>query len=123
MTSGTSTLDAASVLAAARAARAAENSAAVQVLVAAIEWARLHEVSDLDDAATLWAGRGQDTGIPIAGDGAPHHRSNHPSDSHPAPRPAETPPAGAPACPGTDRRPGRLRISALRPRSTGRLLL
>jgi len=71
MVSGTSTLDEAAVLAAARAARAAENAAATQVLVAAAHWAALHEVTDLEEAATWWAGRGQDTGIPIAGEGAP----------------------------------------------------
>src|SRR3954465_3008873 len=71
MNSGTSTLDAAAVLAAARAARKTENAAAADVLAQAVEWARLHEVTDLDDAATWWAGRGVDTGIPIAGEGAP----------------------------------------------------
>src|SRR4051794_9712101 len=71
MNSGTSTLDAAAVLATARRARAEANAAETQVLVAAVEWARLHEVTDLDDAATWWAGRGVDTGIPIAGEGAP----------------------------------------------------
>ena len=71
MNSGTSTLDAAAVLAAARAARRAENVAAAEVLFQAIEWARLHQVDDLDDAATWPAGHGQDTGIPLAGDGAP----------------------------------------------------
>src|SRR3954469_7286209 len=71
MNSGTSTLDAAAVLASARRARAQANAAETQVLVDAIEWARLHEVSDLDEAATWWAGGGVDTGIPIAGEGAP----------------------------------------------------
>jgi hypothetical protein len=71
MVSGTSTSDETAVLAAARAARAAENAAAAQVLLAAVRWAALHEVTDLDQAATWWAGRGQDTGIPIAGEGAP----------------------------------------------------
>jgi len=71
MISGTSTLDETAVLAAARAARAAENAAATQVLVAAVQWAALHEVSDVEEAATWWAGRGLDTGIPIAGEGAP----------------------------------------------------
>src|SRR3954447_15281805 len=71
MNSGISTLDATAVLAAARAARKAENTAATDVLAQAVEWARLHEVTDLDDAATWWAGRGVDTGIPIAGEGAP----------------------------------------------------
>jgi hypothetical protein len=72
MISGTtSTLDAATVLAAARAAKAAENRAAADVLTQVVEWARLHQVTDPEDAATWWAGRGQDTGIPLAGDGAP----------------------------------------------------
>jgi hypothetical protein len=74
MNSGTTTLDAAAVLAAARRARAAENAAAAEVLEQVVAWARLHEVSDLDDAATWWVGSkdlGQDTGIPLAGSGAP----------------------------------------------------
>jgi hypothetical protein len=71
MTSGTSTLHAAAVLAAARRARSSENTAAGEVLTQAVEWARLHEVHDLADAATWFAGRGQDTGIPLAGEGAP----------------------------------------------------
>jgi hypothetical protein len=72
--SETRTLDAAAVLAAARAARAAENQAATEVLVQVVEWARLHQVDDPEDAATWWVGSktlGQDTGIPLAGDGAP----------------------------------------------------
>jgi hypothetical protein len=71
MVSGTSTLDEAAVLAAARRARAAENAAAAEVLTQAVEWARLHEVTDSDEAATWPAGHGQDTGIPLAGAGAP----------------------------------------------------
>src|SRR3954454_15464873 len=71
MNSGTTTLDAAAVLAAARAARRAENAAAAQVLAQAVEWAHLHPVTDLHDASTVLVERGQDTGIPIAGDGAP----------------------------------------------------
>jgi hypothetical protein len=71
MDSGTQTLDAAVVLAAARSARRDANAAETRVLVQAVEWCRLHEVTDLDDAATWTAGHGQDTGIPIAGDGAP----------------------------------------------------
>jgi hypothetical protein len=74
MNSGTTTLDAAAVLADARRARAAENAAAAEVLEQVVAWARLHEVTDLDDAATWWVGSktlGQDTGIPLAGSGAP----------------------------------------------------
>ncbi len=71
MDSGTQTLAASAVLASARRARAAANAAETQVLLDAVEWCRLHEVTDLEGAATLLAGPGQDTGIPIAGEGAP----------------------------------------------------
>src|SRR5215216_1096676 len=74
MNSGTSTLDAAAVLAAARGFRRDANAAEAGVLAKAIEWAHLHVVDNLDDAATWWSGSkvmGQDTGIPIAGDGCP----------------------------------------------------
>ena len=71
MISGSSSdLDPAGLLAAARAAKATENAAAARVLAAAVDWAHLHTVDDLDDAATWWSGSrtmGQDTGIPIAG--------------------------------------------------------
>lgn len=67
----TSTVDAAAVLASARRARATANAAEAQVLADALTWAHLHEVDDLDDAATWMAGRGQDTGMPLAGEGAP----------------------------------------------------
>jgi hypothetical protein len=74
MTSATTTLDEASVLAAARDLRKQANAAEAGVLAKALEWAHLHLVDDLDEAATWWSGSrlmGQDTGIPIAGDGAP----------------------------------------------------
>src|SRR5215212_7026901 len=71
MDSGTTTLDAAAVLAAARGFRRDANAAEAGVLAKAVEWAHLHEVDDLADAATWMAGRGVDTGIPIAGEGAP----------------------------------------------------
>jgi hypothetical protein len=72
MVSDTSTLDATAVLAVARRARREANQAEARVLSAAVEWAHLHEVDDLDDAATWLVGpRGQDTGIPLAGRGAP----------------------------------------------------
>jgi hypothetical protein len=73
MNSGT-TLDAAGILAAARDARREANAAETRVLTAALEWAHLHVVDDPDDAATWWSGSkwmGQDTGIPIAGEGCP----------------------------------------------------
>src|SRR3954454_18352026 len=74
MTSGTTTLDAAAILTSARRARRESNAAEARLLTAAVEWAQLHEVTDLDEAATWWSGSkvmGQDTGIPIAGQGAP----------------------------------------------------
>src|SRR4051795_11316940 len=67
----TTTTDAAGVLAVARGARAAANAAEAQVLADAVEWAHLHQVNDLDLAATVLVEHGHDTGIPIAGPGAP----------------------------------------------------
>src|SRR5690242_16649399 len=67
----TTEVEAAGILAAARRARRAENAAAAEVLAHAVTWAQLHEVTDLEDAATWSAGHGLDTGIPIAGDGCP----------------------------------------------------
>src|SRR3954447_18655030 len=67
----TTTTDAAGVLAAARRLRAEANAAEAGVLARAVEWAHLHQVDDLDLAATVLVEHGKDTGIPIAGDGAP----------------------------------------------------
>src|SRR3954454_19643357 len=67
----TTTTDAAAVLASARRARATANAAEAQVLADAVEWADLHQVDDLVDAATVLVEHGKDTGIPIAGEGAP----------------------------------------------------
>jgi hypothetical protein len=71
MTSTTQVLDEAAVLAAARRARAAENTAAAQVLAEVVTWAHLHPASDPGDAATWMAGRGEDTGIVLGGPGCP----------------------------------------------------
>src|SRR4051794_25708494 len=71
MTSGTATLAAAAVLASARRARAIANAAEAQVLADAVAWAHLHQVTDPDDASTVLVEHGHDTGIPIAGQGAP----------------------------------------------------
>src|SRR3954451_2588773 len=71
MTSGTTTLDTAAVLAAARRARATANAAEAEVLLQAVQWAQLHEVTDPDQASTVLVEHGHDPGIPIAGDGAP----------------------------------------------------
>ncbi|RNM13033.1 DUF222 domain-containing protein, partial [Nocardioides pocheonensis] len=59
------------VLGSIRQARAEANAAEARVLATVLEWAHLHVVDDLDDAATLVTGTGRDTGIPIAGEGAP----------------------------------------------------
>jgi hypothetical protein len=71
MDSGTRTLHAATVLGAARDFRRAANAAEARVLAAAVEWAHLHVVSEVEDAATWSVAEGHDTGIPIAGDGCP----------------------------------------------------
>ena len=71
MISGTQTLDAATILADARAARAVANAAEAQVLADAVAWAQLHTVTDIDQAATVLVEHGRDTGIPIAGQGCP----------------------------------------------------
>src|SRR3954453_6223763 len=71
MTSGTTTLDTAAVLAAARRARATANAAEAEVLLQAVQWACLHQVTDPDEASTVLVEHGHDTGIPIAGDSAP----------------------------------------------------
>src|SRR3954469_8746019 len=71
MSSSTLDVEAAAVLAAARRLRREANAAEAGVLQKAIEWAQLHEVTDPDDAATWPAGNGQDTGIPLAGEGCP----------------------------------------------------
>src|SRR3954449_9400841 len=71
MTSGTTTLDAAAILTSARRARATANAAEAQVLADAVGWAELHRVEDLDGGATVLVEGGRDTGIPIAGEGAP----------------------------------------------------
>jgi hypothetical protein len=74
MNSGSTTLDATEILTSARRARETANAAEAQVLADALAWAHLHLVEDLDEAATWWSGSklmGQDTVIPIAGQGAP----------------------------------------------------
>ena len=71
MTSTTATIDAAGVIAAARRLRTEANTAEAGVLAQAVAWAELHQVDDLDLAATVLVEHGKDTGIPIAGEGAP----------------------------------------------------
>ncbi len=71
MTSTTTTTDAAAVLAVARRLRSEANAAEAGVLAQAVAWAHLHQVDDPDLAATVLVEHGKDTGIPIAGEGAP----------------------------------------------------
>ncbi len=71
MNTGAVDVEAAAVLSAARRFRREANTAETGVLQMAIEWAKLHQVDSLDDAATWPGGHGQDTGIPIAGEGCP----------------------------------------------------
>src|SRR3954452_13685014 len=71
MSSSILDVEAAAILAAARWLRREANAAEAGVLQKAIEWATLHEGTDPDDAATWPTGNGQDTGIPLAGDGCP----------------------------------------------------
>src|SRR5689334_21706975 len=59
------------VLGSIRQARAEANAAEARVLAHVLQWAHLHVVSDLVDAATMVTGNGRDTGIPLAGEGAP----------------------------------------------------
>ena len=56
------------VLAAARAASIAEQAAGVAKLVAAVEWAALHEPTGTGDAAYWWEAGHM---VPLAGEGAP----------------------------------------------------
>ncbi|HQR28205.1 MAG TPA: HNH endonuclease [Nocardioides sp.] len=56
------------MLAVARAARATEQRAATELLMAAVEWASMHEPVDSGDAAAWWLGGEM---VPLAGDGAP----------------------------------------------------
>jgi hypothetical protein len=60
----------ASVLARAREARQVEDAAAAEVLVQAVAWARLHPAEPAE-SCTFVSERGEDTGITIAGPGAP----------------------------------------------------
>ena len=58
------------VLAFARTRRADADRAEADLLQAAIRWAAMHSTDSIDDAATI-ADRYGDTGMPVAGEGAP----------------------------------------------------
>ncbi|MDP3890533.1 MAG: HNH endonuclease, partial [Nocardioides sp.] len=64
-------VSAAGLLAALSDAKYVENDAAARALETAVAWAEMHPASSIEDAATVWEGRYGDTGIPVAGPGAP----------------------------------------------------
>ena len=45
--------------------------AEADLLQAAVTWAAMHSVDSIEDAATICEGRYGDTGMPVAGEGAP----------------------------------------------------
>ncbi len=59
------------VLAAVRSARRVEDAEAARQLRLAVDWAAMHSVDSLADAATVWDRDYGDTGVPVAGPGAP----------------------------------------------------
>src|SRR5919112_1254197 len=72
MATSTADLDtAAAVLEFARAQSAAANTAETAKLQAAVAWAAMHSVDSLDAAATVFDRHYGDTGVPVAGPGAP----------------------------------------------------
>ena len=72
MTKYAEELDTASaVLDFARTRRADADRAEADLLQAAVAWAAMHSVDSIEDAATISEGRYGDTGMPVAGEGAP----------------------------------------------------
>ena len=63
--------DARSVLRFARSRRVQADAAEADILVAAVVWAEQHPAESIAEAATHRAGGGHETGIPLAGPGAP----------------------------------------------------
>ncbi|MDP3890771.1 MAG: HNH endonuclease, partial [Nocardioides sp.] len=70
-TTTASAASAAELLAALTDAKYAENVAAARALETAVAWAHMHPADSIEDAATVWEGKYGDTGIPVAGPGAP----------------------------------------------------
>ncbi|HEV7875317.1 MAG TPA: HNH endonuclease, partial [Nocardioides sp.] len=70
-TSATDLDTAAAVLEFARAETAAADAAESHKLQAAVAWAAMHSVDSLDQAATVWDRHYGETGLPVAGPGAP----------------------------------------------------
>ena len=72
MTEGLANADTpAGVLAAVRERRSVADRAEAEQLRLAVEWAAMHSVDSLADAAHLWERSCGDTGVPVAGPGAP----------------------------------------------------
>ena len=61
----------AAVLASVREFRSVEDAAARRQLLLAVSWASMHSVDSLADAAHLWERSYGDTGVAVAGSGAP----------------------------------------------------
>src|SRR5688500_13377156 len=71
MTSTTDFDTAAAVLAAVRQDRCLVDAGEARMLQAAVTWAGVHPVDSLDQAATVWDRHYGETGVPVAGPGAP----------------------------------------------------
>jgi hypothetical protein len=63
--------DPSSVLVYSRSCQADADQAQANLLVAAVIWAEQHPPESIDEAATWWAAGSGDTGLPLAGPGAP----------------------------------------------------
>ena len=59
------------MLAFARSCQVESDRAQANQFIAAVIWAEQHPPESIDEAATWLAGHGADTGIPLAGEGAP----------------------------------------------------
>src|ERR671910_2759407 len=70
-TSATDLDTAAAVLAAVRQDRVLVDAGEARMLQAAVAWAGMHSVDSIAEAATVWERGHGDTGVPVAGPGAP----------------------------------------------------
>ena len=62
---------AAAVLAAVRSSRSVADAEEARLLQLAVSWVAMHSVDSIDQAATVWDRSYGDTGITVAGPGAP----------------------------------------------------
>ena len=68
---GTHSDSAVAVLAAVRSSRSVADAEEARLLRLAVSWVGMHSVDSIDDAATVWDRTYGDTGITVAGPGAP----------------------------------------------------